>query len=79
MPIATHMIQPDMLEMRMASPEASAMAPSETAPSVHSHTARLPVAMMSTLFSIDTVPFIEVMSRVSLWKVEVCWASASRA
>ena len=47
------------------------MSPSVTALLSQSQIARLPVLMMRTLFNMDTVPFIKVIRRVSLWKVAV--------
>ena len=72
MPIATHMIQPDMLEMRIERPEATAMAPSEIDDTDHSQIASAPVETIRMPLRHETVAFIAVMSRVSLRKVSVC-------
>ncbi len=64
MPIEVHITQPDMRATRSASPVATAMSPSDTAPRAQSQTARTPTLTSRMLLLIETVRFRKVISLV---------------
>ena len=79
MPLTTHMIQPDMLTMRIASPVARAMAPTEIEDWVHSHRARPVVLTINTPFMVVITVSMAVTTRPASWLFSVCSLIASRA
>ncbi|CRQ86205.1 hypothetical protein PAERUG_E16_London_17_VIM_2_04_14_03028 [Pseudomonas aeruginosa] len=79
MPPTTHMIQPDMLLMRITSPVARAMAPTEISSWLHSHRARPVVPVISTPFITVMVTSREVTTRPARCDLRVWSPIASRA
>ncbi|MNG30713.1 hypothetical protein D3C84_1163850 [compost metagenome] len=79
MPVTTHMIQPDMLLMRITRPAARAMAPTLISPWLHSHRARPQVATMSTPPMPVMVASMVVITRAVICVLRVCSSMASRA
>ena len=79
MPLTTHMIQPDMLLIRMTSPVDNAMAPVVTSPWFHSHSAMPVVPAISRPFSVVTVTSIALTIRPACRTLSVWSAIASRA
>jgi len=64
MPLTTHMIQPDMLLMRITSPVDSAMSPAVIAPRLHSHSPRADVPTISSPLNAVMLTSIAVVMRV---------------
>ncbi|MNL00210.1 hypothetical protein D3C87_1206360 [compost metagenome] len=79
MPLTTHMIQPDILLMRMTSPVVSAMAPVETSPWFHSHSASPVVPAISAPFIAVMVTSMALTIRPAMRILSVWLAMASRA
>ena len=79
MPLTTHMIQPDMLLMRITSPVVSAMVPTVTAPWLHSHSARPVVPAISAPFMPVMVKSMALTMRPAMRVFSVCSDIASRA
>ncbi|MOA28126.1 hypothetical protein D3C78_1490510 [compost metagenome] len=79
MPPTTHMIQPDMLLMRITRLVARAMAPTEISPTLHSHRARPQVPAISRPFMAVMVTSIAVTTREAICVLSVWSSSASRA
>ncbi len=79
MPLTTHMIQPDMLTIRIARPVASAIAPTEINDWVHSHNARPVVVTIRMPLSVVITESISVITRPASWVFSVCSLMASRA
>lgn len=76
MPLTSHMIQADMLLMRITMPSASVIAPSVMLSWLHSHSAMPAVPTISTPFSVLMDTSIAVMTRVDSRCFSVCSASA---
>jgi hypothetical protein len=79
MPLTTHMIQPDMLTMRITRPVARAMAPTEISDCVHSHRARPVVVTISRPFMVVMTTSMLVTTRLASWVFSVCSMIASLA
>ncbi|MCY1236481.1 hypothetical protein D9M72_491370 [compost metagenome] len=79
MPLTTHMIQPDMLLMRITRPVVSAIAPVVTCPVLHSHTASPVVPAISAPFIAVMVTSMPLTMRPACRVLSVCSAMASRA
>ena len=77
MPLTTHMIQPDMLLMRITSPVDSAIAPTVTRPSLHSHSASAEVPTIRKPLSVVMLASSAVVTRVIRRSLSVCSAIAS--
>ena len=77
MPPTTHMIQPDMLLMRITSPVARAMAPTEIAPGSTATGARPVVPVISTPFITVMVTSMEVTTRPARCDLRV-WSPTLR-
>ncbi|MOA18407.1 hypothetical protein D3C78_1387220 [compost metagenome] len=79
MPPTTHMIQPDMLLMRMTRLVARAMAPTLIWPMLHSHRASPQVPAISRPFMTVMLTSMAVTTREASWVFRVWSSSASRA
>ena len=79
MPLTTHMIQPDMLTMRITSPVARAIAPTLISDWLHSHNARPLVVTINRPLRVVMVTSMLVTTRLASWVFSVCSMMASRA
>ena len=79
MPLITHMIQPDMLTIRITRPVARAMAPALISDWLHNHRARPVVPAINRPLRVVMVTSMEVTTRPANWLFSVCSAMASRA
>ncbi|MNT35886.1 hypothetical protein D3C72_1719330 [compost metagenome] len=79
MPVTTHMIQPDMLTMRITRPVARAIAPTLINDCVHNHRARPVVQTISKPFMLVMTTSMLVTTRPASWAFSVCSLIASRA
>ena len=79
MPFTTHMIQPDMLLMRITSPVVSAMVPALTRPWLHNHSASADVPTINRPFMAVMVKSMPLIMRPDRRVLSVCSAMASRA
>ncbi len=77
MPLTTHMIQPDMLLMRITSPVDSAIAPTVTLPSLHSQIASPAVPVIRKPLRTVMLASIAVVRRVMPRSLPVCSAIAA--
>ncbi|MNJ73323.1 hypothetical protein D3C77_701070 [compost metagenome] len=79
MPLTTHMIQPDMLTIRMTRPVARAMAPTVISDCVHSHRASPVVVTINRPLRLVMTTSMLVTTRAASWVFSVCSRIASRA
>ncbi|MND93136.1 hypothetical protein D3C80_853130 [compost metagenome] len=79
MPLTTHMIQPDMLTMRITRPVARAMAPTLINDWVHNHKASPVVLAINRPLRLVITTSMLVTTRAANWVFSVCSLMASRA